>query len=518
MARNVGTTRTFSNYAKKYIDAKVKATNPFLVNSSGKDKYRKYEKYQQDPCKFARDVLKVKLWSKQEDILNSLTVPPYRTLCAASHAVGKSYVSAISVLWMFFCFPYSITVTTAPTNRQVSTVLWGLLRELNTIDKSVFIGTTATRMEINKRWYALGFTPSSGDALNGIHSDSGDMLIVYDEATGIDPEIWEATRGLDNDQTRWLCIFNPTSTSSQVFNEWNSPEWKKIRISSTEHPNILAELKGESPPYPGAIRLKHFDELLRKWSTPTQGKPNAEDLEWPPNSGTFITPGNLARSRCLGLFPTTSIDSVWNYIAIERALKQQQISDEETTIIASLDVARGGEDYSVFGIRRGNSVIDLQRRNGLLTNELFGEMKIFLDNWGIELGVNSKGIETRIDVTGLGGGVTDLLIADRYNIIPVDFGSRAIEDDKYANKRAELHFNVAEKALDGLVDLSRIDEEIISYIKRQATGVLFEYDVKGRRILESKKASKRRLKMSPDELDAIALLYYDEISTITISS
>lgn len=518
MARNVGTSRTFSKLAKNYVDEKIRQSSPLLASNSGKDKYRKFEKYQQEPCKFARDVLKVKLWSKQEDILNSLTIPPYRTLCAASHAVGKSYVSAISVLWMFFCFPYSITVTTAPTNRQVSTVLWGLLRELNTIDKSVFIGTTATRMEINKRWYALGFTPSSGDALNGIHSDSGNMLVVYDEATGIDPEIWEATRGLDNDQTRWLCIFNPTSTSSQVFSEWNSPEWKKIRISSTEHPNILAELNNQPAPYPGAIRLKHFDELLRKWSTPTQGTPTSEDLEWPPNSGKFITPGNLARSRCLGLFPTTSIDSVWNYIALQRALEKQEVNSESLEIIASLDVARGGDDYSVFGIRQGNCVLDLQRRNGLLTNELFGEMKTFLSEWSKVLGVNAKSIETRIDVTGLGGGVTDLLSADRYNIIPVDFGSRAIEDDKYANKRAELHFSVAEKALDNAVDLSRIDEELIENIKRQATGVLFEFDVKGRRILESKKATKRRLKMSPDELDAIALLYYDEISTITVSS
>lgn len=517
MARNVGTTRTFSKLAHSYVNSKLKESNPYLRSTEGKDKYKKYEKYQEHPCKFARDVLKIKLWSKQEDILNSLTIPPYRTLCAASHAVGKSYVSAISVLWMFFCFPYSISVTTAPTNRQVSTVLWGLLRELNTIDKSVFVGTAATRMEINKRWYALGFTPSNGDALNGIHPDSGNMLIVFDEATGIDPGIWEATRGLDNDMTRWLCIFNPTSTSTQVFNEWNSPEWHKIRISSVEHPNIVAELQGKAPPYPGAIRLKHFDQLLRKWSTPTQGKPTLDDLEWPPNSKNFITPGNLARCRCLGLFPTTSIDSVWNYIALERAFTQKELNPESTEIVASLDVARGGDDYSVFGIRQGLNTLDLQRRNGLLTNELYGEMKVFLNDWAVKLGVSARGIETRIDVTGLGGGVTDMLAADKYNIIPVDFGSRAVEDDKYTNKRAELHFNVAEKALEGLVDISRIEEELKDNVRLQATGMLFEYDVKGRRQLESKKETKRRIKVSPDELDSIALLYYDEISTITVS-
>ena len=514
MARTI---TSFSYLSKKWAADKTKEFHPLLRKGNTNLKYAKYEKFQDDPCKFARDVLKIKLWSKQEDILTALTVPPYRVLCAASHAVGKSYVSAISVLWMFFCFPYSICVTTAPTNRQVSTVLWGLLRELNTIDKSVFVGTSATRMEVNKRWYALGFTPSSGDALNGIHPDSGDMLIVYDEATGIDVDIWEATRGLDNDRTRWLCIFNPTSTSAQVFNEWNSTDWTKIRISSTEHPNIINELKGLPPPYPGAIRLKHFDELLRKWSTPVQGQPSIEDLEWPPESGKFLTPGNLARSRCLGLFPTTSIDSVWNYIAVQRAFEPKEPEPESTDIVASLDVARGGDDYSVFGIRQGKRTLDLQRRNGLLTQELFGEMKEFLNIWATNLGVNAKGIELRIDVTGLGGGVTDLLEADRYNVVPVDFGSKAIEDDKYANKRAELHFSVSEKALANEIDLSQIDYELKDFIRKQAVGVIYEYDVKGRRILENKKATKRRLKMSPDELDAIALLYYDEIATITVS-
>ena len=91
MARNVGTTRTFSKLAKNYIDSKLKQTNPYLRDSDGKNKYRKFEKYQDNPCKFARDELKIKLWSKQEDILNSLTIPPYRTLCAASHAVGAQH-------------------------------------------------------------------------------------------------------------------------------------------------------------------------------------------------------------------------------------------------------------------------------------------------------------------------------------------------------------------------------------------------------------------------------------------
>lgn len=523
VGRPKGTYKDFNSRARSHLTKKLKDANPLFRYSNTSPEanlYRRFkglQKYQNDPVAFCHDMLKVRLWEKQIEVLEALNKPPHRVLCAASHAVGKSFLSACYVLFTFFCFPDSITITTAPTQRQVEDVLWRQIRDLNIIEPAVFRGSHKPRMEIAKPWYAMGFTPNSGDALQGIHPKSGTMTIIFDEAVGINREIFEACSGLDNDDVRWLCIFNPTTTACQAYSEWQSGYWENIRISGVDHPNIFAELNGQPPPFPGAIRLKHLDELIRKWSEPVQGKSQATDLEWLPGSGEYLRPGTLAQSRCLGLFPTASLDTVWNSSSIEYALNVEQELDDEGEIEFGVDVARQGDDYSVIVVRKGKTCLDIQRRNGLLTQELAGEIKQLAEEYAKKFGINKKSILMKIDVTGIGWGVYDFLDAENYNVIDIDFGARAIENDKYPNKRCEIHFNVAEKAQDQLLDLSRIPEDLKAIVRKQALGMQFEFDEKGRRKLEAKKITKRKLKMSPDDLDAIALAFYEDIETISVT-
>lgn len=525
IGRPVGTVKSLNAMAHQHLQNKLRKADVLLRPDESDDariyrRFSKFTKYQNDPVAFCYDVLKVEhLWEKQIEILEELNKPPHRVLCAASHAVGKSFISACYVLFTFFCFPDSITITTAPTQRQVEDVLWRQIRSLNIIDPKLFRGQHKPRLEISKTWYAMGFTPNSGDALQGIHPKSGTMTIVFDEAVGIPREIWEACNGLDNDDVRWLCIFNPTETTCQAFVEWQDPRshWKNITISGMEHPNIEAELLGLPPIVPGAIRLNHYNDLLVKWSEPVQGTPHATDVEWPPKSGIFLRPNTLAQSRCLGQFPIVSLDTVWNAQSIDTALTAQQEVDANLPIEIGVDVARKGDDYSVICVRRGNCCLDLQRRNGLLTQELFGEIKNTVRNIAIDEGINEKSILIKVDVTGIGWGVFDMLYAENYNAIDIDFGSRAIEYDKYPNKRCELHFQAAEKAQHRQLDLTRIDKELHPFIRKQALGMQYEFDGKGRRQLESKKTTKAKLKMSPDDLDAIALAFYDEIETISVA-
>lgn len=524
---NVGRSRNsykdFGAVAHQHLLDKLKKQSALLgpTHTEQTKLYKRFEslqRYQDDPNKFCRDILKVKLWSKQQQILDDLNHAPHRVLCSASHAVGKSFLSACYVLFTFFCFPDSITITTAPTQRQVEDVLWRQVRDLNSIAPELFRGTHKARMEISKNWYAMGFTPSTGDALQGLHPKSGTMTIIFDEAVGIPKEIWEACSGLDNDDVRWLCIFNPTKTSCQAYSEWQTNYWSKIRISGLDHPNIAAELAGNPPIFPGAIRLTHFDEFFIKESKIVQGMPQVTDVEWPPGSGIYRRPSTIAQSRCLGLFPTTALDTVWNSESIEYTLNTEQPFDEEGPLELGVDVARGGEDYSVICTRKGKTGLDIQRRNGLATTELGDEIIAVAKYWGTELDVEPTEIPIKIDVTGMGWGVFDILYELGYNVIEVDFGSSPIEKDKYPNKRCEIHFSVADLGLNKLIDLSRIEQELKDLIRQQALGMEFSYDVKSRRVLESKKITRKRIRMSPDDLDAIALAYYDYADMLTVST
>ena len=46
----------------------------------------------------------------------------------AANGVGKTYLAADLLLWFLFCFRPSVVLTTAPTWRQVESLLWEEVR------------------------------------------------------------------------------------------------------------------------------------------------------------------------------------------------------------------------------------------------------------------------------------------------------------------------------------------------------------------------------------------------------
>ena len=83
--------------------------------------------------------------------------------------------------------------------------------------------------------------------------------------------------------------------------------------------------------------------------------------------------------------------------------------------------------------------------------------------------------------------------------IQVNFGGTAQDEDKYDSAASEMWFEFPiEEA-----DISN-DQQLMN----ELSGRLYEYDKKGRRMIESKKKFKERYKKSPDKADAILLTYY----------
>lgn len=104
-----------------------------------------------------------------------------------------------------------------------------------------------------------------------------------------------------------------------------APPWHVVRMSALDHPNIAAELRGEAPPVPHAMRLGKFERLLRSWSqlvSPSE-KPRPTDVQWPPawaehyirltrQRSRWYRPGPIAEARLLGRYPSQGINSVWS--------------------------------------------------------------------------------------------------------------------------------------------------------------------------------------------------------------
>jgi hypothetical protein len=461
-----------------------------------------YTKYQTDPESYARDVLGVAWWHKQAEIARSLITPPYRTLVKACHNVGKTHLGGGLVNWFFDSFAPSITLTTAPTARQVRALLWKEVRQQRR-GRGGFPGPKMPRLEWGEHYFAHGFTATDGEAFQGHHGKN--MFFLFDEAVGVDGVFWETTESMfAGEGHAWLAIFNPTDTSSQAYIEEESGNWHVISLSVLDHPNIAAELAGLPPPFPSAIRLARVDVLIRKWCRPIEGPHKISDIEWPPASGKWWRPGPIAESRLLGRWPSQATNSVWSD-GLWQACATLVLPLSDSPIEIGCDVARFGDDYTAIHVRRGPTSLHHESVNGWSTVETAGRLKTLAGKYGGPIGMDPRQVLIKVDDDGVGGGVVDN--RGDYSFVGLGGGEKAVDAESYPNRRSELWFSVAERAERGELSLAHLDADTLRELKRQAMAPLYSLDSDGRRVVEPKDKTKKRIKRSPDDMDALNIAY-----------
>ena len=121
--------------------------------------------------------------------------------------------------------------------------------------------------------------------------------------------------------------------------------------------------------------------------------------------------------------------------------------------------------------------------------------------------VPAQAIDIAVDVIGLGAGVYDNLIDAGYNAYEVNVSERAWNAESYGNLRSELWFEVYNMFLSGQISLGNINSTTIFDLKKQLVAPLFTYDRVGRRQIEPKDDTKKRLERSPDLADAVMLAF-----------
>lgn len=461
--------------------------------------WRLLELYRQYPDAYADDVLHVTWWEKQLEIARAL-VQHRRVLVKASHSIGKTHLGGGLVNWFFDCFRPSICLTTAPTQAQVHDLLWKEVRMQRGGRPGLL--PKADRMEVSPEHFAAGYTARDADSFQGRHEKS--VLIIFDEATGIDGQFWDAAEGMmASGQTYWLVIMNPTDTSSRAYEEELSGDWHVITVSALDHPNIAAQLVGHPPPFPGAVNLEWVEERVRKWCTPiAAGDHKASDVEFPPDAGKWYRPGPLFEGRVLGRWPTSGSYSVWSEGVWNGCFRQ--LSGDGHPLEIGCDVARFGDDFTSIFVRRGPCVLHHETHNGWDTTQTAGELKWLAQRFAVP-GEDPRRVEIKIDDDGVGGGVVDK--ADGWKFVPVSGASTAAASEDYPNRRSELWFDVAERAERGELDLTRLHPESLSLIRRQAMAPTYKLDGAGRRVVEPKEKTKERIGRSPDDMDGLNLAF-----------
>ena len=216
------------------------------------------------PVLFARDYLGVQLWSKQEEVLDALR-DHRRVAVKAGNGLGKGFTAAVAVLWFLSTHAPATVLTTAPTARQVRHVLWREIRRLHHAAPYLVGGhMLQTRLDLDEDRFALGLSTDDVDQFQGFHSPN--MLIVVDEAEGVEEQIYQAIDAVMTAGTsKLLLIGNPTSDSGAFRRAFHEDRciFHNITISALDSPNV----QNQRVIIPGLTTHDWIAERTALWGT-----------------------------------------------------------------------------------------------------------------------------------------------------------------------------------------------------------------------------------------------------------
>lgn len=418
----------------------------------------------------------VELWSKQREVMASVR-DHRRTAVRAGHGVSKSFTASLLAAWWVTTHPVgdALVVTTAPTQAQVSAILWGELRRLHArlglpgqigLDNVWRVGTQIV---------AIGRKPADTDevAFQGLHARH--VLAILDEAAGLPDPLWDAVAGVVTSETsRELAIGNPDSRGGRFYSCFEPGSgWAAIHVPVTDSPAFTGE--------------DVSDDLLAV--LPSFAWVEDARSQWGEGSPQFA-------SRVLGDFPVTDESALVSWEQIQAA-QARAPRGGPIPILLSVDVARFGNDSTVIALRTGWAAKVIQAARGWAITETVG----YLTRMSHDLG----GLAVVVDDTGLGGGVTDLLRENGVYVLPFIGAATSNDSTLFANRRAEGYWRVRQAMEAGLLSLDPADDALARQLARQR----YSLDSKGRVLIASKETLRAKGQPSPDRADAISMAFAD---------
>ncbi len=443
-------------------------------------------KYMQSPGLWVRERLGQQVWSKQEEILDSVR-DHRRTAVRSCHGIGKSHTASLAISWWLDAHPpgSAFVVTTAPTTAQVRAILWRYVRRMH---KSGALPGRVNQTEwlIDEELVAFGRKPADQDesAFQGIHAQY--VLVVYDEACGIPEQLWVAGDALaTGPDCRQLAIGNPDNSASHFYKVCQPGSgWFSMGISAFDSPNFTGERVTDEVAASLVSKI-WVEEKKTDW-----GEDNP-----------------LYRSKVLGEFSVDSHDTVVRAsdVAACRIDPEHRYSPADLSPVElGVDVG-GGQDETVVRERRGR----VAGREWRIRTDRPEKIAPLVLRAIRESGATS----VKIDSIGVGFGVIGELrnAASRHEhdarIIGVNVSMSPVDKKKFLNLRAEMWWTIGrELSAQGGWDLSQMDNADIT--AAQLSQPRWDLDSKGRIRVEPKDDIRDRTGRSPDNADALLLAFY----------
>jgi hypothetical protein len=421
-------------------------------------------RYARAPIGFVREVLHAEPDAWQLEALRALARGHTRIAVRSGHGVGKSAMAAWSCVWFANTrAPFKIAIT-APTAPQLFDALWPELvkwfQKLPDGWRNLWdITSDHITLKTDQECFITARTsrPDKPEAMSGLHSPH--ILLVADEASGIDEAVYEAAGGsMSSPGAITLLIGNPTRSTGFFWrcHMMERDRWFTMRVSS-------ADSKRVTPDY--------VDEIARRYGLDS----------------------NAYRVRVLGEFPVADADTLIAASLVDEAMTRDIVLDLTAVEIWGVDVARFGTDASVLIKRRGSVVPEMPRRwRQFDTMQLAGALKAEYDAQQV------KPALICIDSIGIGAGVVDRLHEMNLPVLGVNVAEAASSVGRYARLRDELWVRCREWLETRSVRLPRDDQ-----LRDDLVSPRYAFLSDGRMQVESKNLMRARGLASPDSADAL---------------
>jgi hypothetical protein len=437
-----------------------------------------------DPVAFVRECLRASPDAWQVEVLRAVGggVPQQRYALKASKGPGKSTVLAWVVWWWLATRLHPKVVCTSITADNLRDGLWTELakwQQQSDFLKAAFEWKSERISAVDhpETWWASARPWAKGadasqqaNTLAGIHADA--VLFIIDEAGGVPDAVAAAAEGglanadaAEGREAKLLIAGNPTHLEGPLYRACTSERalwWVK-------------EISGD-PDDPGRAPRVSVD-----WAREQIAKYGRE------NPYVLV--------NVFGRFPPASASSLFGpddvSAAMARVIAKAEYASEVK--ILGVDVARQGDDRTVIALRQGRVVFGPRILRIPDTMAIAGQVSMVFDK--------HRPDALFIDQATFGFGVLDRLVQLGYPAIGVDFGGKPVTHVKYANRRSEMWFLMAEWVKAGGV-LPKVPE-----LTAELTAPKYSFDAHNKLLLEKKKDIKARTGTSPDIADAIALTF-----------
>lgn len=412
------------------------------------------------------------------------SVDPIRFTTSSGHGIGKSTLVAWLILFILDTRPKSMGVVTANTSDQLRTKTWAELAKWHHLaltshfwdymnSRGNMSLSRRGRKDIKQKWRCDAMTAraENAEAFQGLHAAESTPFYIFDEASGIDDEIWAARIGGATDGEPMSFDFgNPTRKSGYFYENC---------VGSRRHRYIVRQIDSRDV---HITNKSYFEELRQDYG---------EDSD-------------MFKVKCRGIFPAVGSVQFISTDWVRDAQTRPGVHDKNDPLLIGCDIARFGDNNTVIFPRLGMDAKSFPFRqfNGLDTVQVVEQIVEIIQEFK-RIGKQVSGLF--VDGGGLGAGPVDMLRRLGYNPIDVNFGGGAA-DRKYRYKGDEMWGRMRD-AMPRLALPN--DPELRDQLTQREYGITNA----GRINLESKKDMKERGVESPDIADALALTWATEVSS-----